>query len=128
MTGRARRTRGGTTPWGGTAFLIEACLLLAFLVASLAVLATTFAAASEQGRRADELTRAVVLARDAAERFCADPAGELDATSESGLTVTVDVEPTRENDLVRATVVVTNSDDTEVYRLETARHAGGDAR
>ena len=128
MTGRARRA--STAPWSGTAFLVEACALLAFLVVSLAVLAALFMTASERGREADQLARAVVAARDAAERVCADPEVVGDEWARAGgLTVHVEEAPHKDGDpegLLRATVVVTGADGNEVYRLETATFPGGD--
>ena len=60
----ARRPREAA-PWRGTAFLVEACLLLAVIVGCVAVFASLFARAGAEGARAEELTRAVVAARDA---------------------------------------------------------------
>lgn len=62
----------GATPWRGTAFLVEACILLAIVTGSVGVFASLFAAASRTGAEAEQLTRAVVAARDAAERFEAE--------------------------------------------------------
>lgn len=121
----ARRPREAA-PWRGTAFLVEACLLLAVIVGCVAVFASLFARAGGEGAQAEELTRAVVAARDAAEVFAAegtDAAGEREVGQ---LAVSVDVtEDDEVAGLLRATIVVRDAEGAEVYRLETAR-AGGE--
>ena len=59
--------------WHGMAFIVEALVLLAFLVASLAVLIQLMGAAQERGMIADELSNAIVLASNDAEAFAACP-------------------------------------------------------
>ena len=66
--------------WHGMAFIVEALVLLAFLVASLAVLIQLMGAAQERGMVADELSNAIVLASNDAEAFAARPTDD-DATS-----------------------------------------------
>lgn len=113
-------------PWRGTAFLVEACLLLAVVVGCVAVFAALFSRAGLEGARAEELTRAVVAARDAAEVFAAegeDAAGEREV---GALSVRVDVTDDDEvAGLLRAVITVSDAEGAEVYRLETAR-AGGE--
>ena len=112
-----RARAGGSAPWRGTAFLVEACVLLAFVVAAVAVFAALFLGAAREGERAERLTRAVVAARDAAERFVAN--GE-DGSWEAGeLRVRVDV--TEDDEMAG-----TDAEGELVYQLTTARAAGGD--
>lgn len=122
----SRSTRKGSS-WHGTAFVIEALILLAFFLASIAVFMQLFGAASAQGIESRELSRAVVLAANAAKRFSADPeqAGGTTET-EDGLSVSCTVEPERTDagTLYRATIVVF-SNGAELYRLETARYESG---
>lgn len=124
----AQRTREAA-PWRGTAFLVEACLLLAVIAGCVAVFAALFARSAAEGTRAEELTRAVVAARDAAEVFAAEgsgAAGEREVAD--GLHLSVDVAADEEvPGLLRAVIVVRDDEGTEVYRLETAR-AGGEAQ
>lgn len=117
----------GTTPWSGTAFLVEACILLAIVTGSVGVFASLFAAASRTGAEAEQLTRAVVAARDAAERFGAEAlVGEWEASG-SDLVVRVEAEPDDAvPGLLRALITVSDANGDVVYELETAR-AGGDA-
>ena len=123
----AREARSVAAPWRGTAFLVEACLLLAAITVCVAVFAALFARAGVEGARAEELTRAVVAARDAAEVFAAegeDAAGERQVGK---LAVSVDVTPDHEvPGLLRAVITVRDAEGAEVYRLETAR-VGGEA-
>ena len=120
----SRSTRKGSS-WHGTAFVIEALILLAFFLASIAVFMQLFGAASAQGIESRELSRAVVLAANAAERFSADPE-QAGGTTEDGLSVSCTVEPERTDagTLYRATIVVF-SNGAELYRLETARYESG---
>lgn len=60
--------------WSGAAMLVEAMLLLAFLIASLAVLTQVFATAVEKANQGTQLTAAVAAASETAERFAANPA------------------------------------------------------
>lgn len=57
--------------WHGTAFLIEALVLVAFLMAALAVVLSLFASARAEEARAARLSEAVTLAQNAAEAFAA---------------------------------------------------------
>ena len=121
-----RETMRPAAPWRGTAFLVEACLLLAVVAGCVAVFAALFSRAGLEGARAEELTRAVVVARDAAEVFAAegeDAAGEREVGT---LSVRVDVTGDDEvAGLLRAVITVRDAEGAEVYRLETAR-AGGE--
>lgn len=63
--------------WPGAAFIVEALLLLVFLVGSLAVLMSLNADADRTGRESADLMDALVLASNAAEEFAADPEGTL---------------------------------------------------
>lgn len=90
--------------WHGTAFLVEALVLLAFLTAALAVFAQLFASARTEAARGAELSEAVAIAQNAAERFAAaaDPAALDGATTATGpqtgnaYYLVIDVEPTEQ--------------------------------
>lgn len=69
-TAHAYRSR-----WSGAAFLVEAMLLLVFVMASLAVFTQLFAASAERSNQSKDLTEAVAIATATAERFAADPHG-----------------------------------------------------
>ena len=94
--------------WQGTAFIVEALLLLVFLIASSAVFVQMFALASQQGAESVQLARAVAAASDVAERFAADPASVKDVQVVDDLLVTcTDVETTHERGTLRtATIAV----------------------
>ncbi len=120
------KRRGAAAPWRGTAFLVEACLLLAVVVGAVVVFAALFARAGAEGARAEQMARAVVAARDAAELFAADGADASGERAVGDLLVSVETSDDEEvAGLQRAVIVVTDSGGAELYRLETAR-AGGD--
>lgn len=101
--GAAARTERAPL-WHGTAFLVEALVLLAFLTAALAVFAQLFASARTEAARGAELSEAVAIAQNAAERFAAaaDPAALDGATTATGpqtgnaYYLVIDIEPTEQ--------------------------------
>lgn len=111
----------------GAAFLVEALILLLFLVTSLCLFMQAFAHARAIGTQAAQLERAVALASNMAERFCSAPSAELAPAVEDGLTATCSIEgPSQDGtDLLRATITVTDSDGSVVFELATARSAEG---
>ena len=72
------------------ALLVEALVLMAVLSCCLALLVQAFAVSAGAAADARDLTRATIAAADAAERFCADPAGVPAASSADGLAVTLE--------------------------------------
>lgn len=118
--------------WHGTAFFVEALVLLAFLLAAGALFTQLFAAAQGAGAEGAALSEAVLMAQNAAEELAAadDPAslaGSRPLTgSQTGdaytLAVEVEGEPHRTGTLWHAHISVT--DDTEageeLYALDTA--------
>lgn len=152
----AGRRDGGRASWHGTALLVEALVLLAFLVASLALFMQVFAQARGMGADGSQLAQAVAMASNLAEEFAADPATEPDPLERDGLTASCAVATVAADDvdgadgqtgpdaddapsggsssdssgaagtLYRATILVTDGDGDEVYRLVTERYASGD--
>lgn len=156
----AGRRDGGRASWHGTALLVEALVLLAFLVASLALFMQVFAQARGMGAEGSRLAQAVAMASNLAEEFAADPATEPEPLEHNGLTASCAVATVAANDadgtggqtgsgaddalsgapagdsssdssgaagtLYRATILVTDGDGDEVYRLVTERYANGD--
>lgn len=120
------RSRGAAAPWRGTAFLVEACLLLAVVAGAVVVFAALFARAGTEGARAERVARAVVAARDAAELFAAEGSDAAGERRVGDLLVSVETSDDDEvAGLLRAVVVVQDAGGAELYRLETAR-AGGE--
>lgn len=79
---RIRRTGSeGRRSWHGAAFVVESLVLLAFLVASLAVVISLMGDAHARGQAADELSNAIIAASNSAEEFAADPAGAGDGNT-----------------------------------------------
>ena len=77
LAGRGVDARFKRASWSGTAFLVEALVLLAFLAASLGVLSAVFITSLEDSVEAERLEAAVTLASDAAEQFAAHPLADL---------------------------------------------------
>lgn len=152
MGAGAARRGGSRASWHGTALLVEALVLLAFLVASLALFMQAFAQARGMGAEGSELAQAVAMASNLAEEFAADPAAEPEPLERDGLTASCAVATVAADDaghadgqtgpdaddapsgissgaagtLYRATIHVTDGDGDEVYRLVTERYASGD--
>ena len=104
------RTSNVKSSWHGKAFLVEALVLLAFLVMSLAVLITLFVNAQLESAGGERLAQAVHLAQNAAEEFAANPTdAEALAIEQDGLAVTAQLsyEPHESGTLVRAVIAVT---------------------
>lgn len=81
--------------WAGAAFLVEAMLLLLFLVASMAIFTQLFAATAERANESRNLTDAVAIATSTAERFAANPADAACDEVKDGLRVICDVAPSK---------------------------------
>lgn len=77
--------------WSGAAFLVEAMLLLVFIMVSLAVFTQLFAASAERANASRSLTDAVSVATSVAERFCADPTSVEGEYAEDDLQVVCQV-------------------------------------
>lgn len=107
----------------GMAFLIEALVVLAFLMASLAVFVKLFTSAQLEGLGANNLSQAVILATNTAEVFSADPTGMQETVTEGDLIATCKVEEDKHNagTLYNATITVTDGTN-ELYTLRTARY------
>ncbi len=108
------------------ALLVEALVLMAVLSCCLALLVQAFAVSAATAAGARDLTRATLAAADAAERFCADPAGAPASSSADGLAVTLDRTQERRGTgtLWRAVVEVRPQGDPSgepLCTLETAR-------
>lgn len=125
-----RKAQGVQSRWSGAAFLIEAMLLLVFVMASLAVFVQMFAASTERANQSRDLTDAVAVVTTVAERFSADPANAQTDYWEGDLHVVCKVTPdTRAGGtLYSATISVYNvrSASTEpLYSVSTAKYESG---
>lgn len=128
-------------PWHGSAFIVEALLLLVFLVASLAVIMQVIGGAHERGSEADHLSNAVVLASNDAEKFAAGPAegdlsttfalvdgmlveaapGDAEGAERYSVARTVQAHAEQAGTLYEAHIEV-SSDGEVVYQVDTARY------
>ncbi len=112
-----------TLSWTGMALMVEAMVLLLFLVASLAIVTNVFAAATVRGKEGYELAEAVAAATNAAERFAADPRTAQGSTTQGSLSISCEVtsEPTATGTLYHATITVCPKDgEQSLYQLTTA--------
>lgn len=123
-----RSVRKGTHhTWSGTAFVVEALVLLAFMVASLAILLTLFSDAHLRAEDTLKLEAAVAVAGDEAEAFGANPfavPAEQDVTyQDQTCTVRLIPEATVYSGgvLFNATISVM-FDSEELYTVQTARY------
>lgn len=126
----------GKTSWTGTAFMVEALVLLFFLVASLAVFTQLFAYSANGAKEAQRITQATELVQNAAEEFSANPqavaAGQtvgLGAAQSEGadsFTVSCDVsdEAQGHGTYYTAHITVTDSEG-EAYALDASRYMEG---
>ena len=98
--------------WSGTAFLVEAMLLLVFVMASVAVFTQVFAVSAERANASRSLTDAVAVATSTAESFCADPSSADGEFFEDGLRIVCRVVPEQRNDgtMYHATIDVYDAD------------------
>ena len=129
-----QRSRAGRPLWSGTAFLVEALLLLVFLAASLAVFAQLFAMAADKTAESDRLSRAVAAADNVAEQFAANPHAVSAVKEVDDLVVVCDVvdEPHDGGTLHKATITVYERSSAEatgsvstgdsVFSVSTARY------
>ena len=113
----------------GFAFLIEALIVLAFLMGCLAVFVRLFSAAQLEGLASTRLSEAVVVATNRAEEFSANPTNTGSAKTENGLRVECEVkkEPGKAGTLFKATITVHDerNGDAELFSLETSRYMSG---
>ena len=119
-----------------TAFLVEALVLMAVLIASMAVFTLLFAHSAVAAHQAKDLTRATLLAQNAAEEFSSDPAavaagktvgqGVSAVDDSDGLTVSCNVDSDVQGRGTLYTAHITVSDDSgEVYALDVSRYESG---
>ena len=113
----------------GIAFLIEALVILAFLVACMAVFTKLFAAAQLEGLAATHTSQAVICATNRAEQFSANPTNTDEVVTETGLRTVCEVEEIQRGAgvLYNATIIVydESAQGAEIYRLETSRYVSG---
>lgn len=118
----------------GFAFYIEALLLVLFLLVSMVVLIQMFSSSRSMGQEAHQLTKAVIMAQNAAEEFASGEISQpetllyfgengqaAEAPQEGGYQVRVLVE---EKDSMKAATIQVERFGEEIYSLNTARFEG----
>lgn len=121
--GTQTTSRNSGSTHRGMAFLIEALVVLAFLMLSLAVFVKLFSSAQLEGFRANRQSQAIIMASNTAEVFSADPTKVESSMTTDGLTTTCDVEAVQHEagTLYNATITVCDGE-LELYVLRTARY------
>ena len=115
----------------GIAFLIEALVVLAFLMLSLAVFVKLFASAQLEARSSTRMSQAVQLATNQAEEFSADPVHASGEKEEDGLRLTCEVKPSKRaaGTLYEATITIHDEryGQRGIYTLTTSRYVSNSA-
>ncbi len=124
----------GKTSWTGTAFMIEALVLLFVLVASLAVFTSLFAYSANSAQQAQRITDATAVAQSAAEEFSANPVAveagnSVGASAYQGaegfdVSCQVTKNPQAGGALYSAHITVSDAQG-EAYALDVARYVEG---
>lgn len=125
MAARRLRSNGSDTRGKrGMAFIVEALVLLFFLVLAVTVFVQLLGGAVVRGQQATDLENAVQIAQDAAETFAADPQS-FQPEDHGAYAVDANVERTATpaGALYRATIKVSkNGEEGAIYELSTARY------
>ena len=117
------------------AFLVEALVLLVFLAAAAAVFVQLFSKAAVQATESVELSQAVAIASNTAERFAADPSSvaEFETVDDLIVKCTTRVEERPSGNLYHATISVFRNDDSiagdedlPIYSIGTAHYEPGE--
>ena len=130
MTDLARKRNDTRVSWTGIAFVVEAMLLLVFLIGSVAVFTQLFGASLQKSAESTALTEAVAVAESTAERFAVDPIGATGTRTVDNCTVVCERtdEVRAGGTLHHATIYVFSADGSSeepLYELETACYESG---
>ncbi|MEG0375946.1 MAG: hypothetical protein RR505_00220 [Raoultibacter sp.] len=134
----ARKRVTGRRSWHGAAFILEALILLVFLLVFAVILLGLFSDTHARSTEAEQLSGAIVLATNDAEAFAADPQsdtqtfyyvvsdGAISLSSESdpaalAVTRTVSNESRDGGTMYFADIAVTQQGEL-IYELSTARY------
>lgn len=133
-----RKRLTGRRSWHGAAFILEALILLVFLLAFSVILLGLFSGTHTRSAEAERLSGAIVLATNDAEAFAADPRtstqtfyysigdGTISLTDESdshalAVNRTVSKEARDGGTMYYADISVTQQDES-IYELSTSRY------
>lgn len=108
--------------WSGSAFILEALVLLLCIAASLAVLITLFSQAYLRNGESAQMTEAIALASNAAESFAASPQDSV-AVAPDGRYVafcTVEAQPVDAGVIYHGSIAVYSTEDEAVAPLISA--------
>lgn len=114
--------------WSSVAFIVEAMVLLVFLVASFAVLTQLFSASLNRSVQSRSLDAATIAATSIAEHFAADPTAVQDSVQLGDLNIVTDVvKESHDNGVVYTAhiKVYDTRENKQVYELTTSRYSRG---
>jgi hypothetical protein len=128
------RPQASSSGWVNAAFVVEALVLLAAIVACMAVFTSLFAKSAVAAKNSTVTTHAVQLAQCAAEEFSSDPeavangeevgegvaAGSAD--DELSVSCDVDEQTTGTGALYTAHITVSNESGETVYAVDATRY------
>lgn len=125
----------GKNSWTSTAFMVEAIVLLFFLIAAMAVFTQLFGLATTTSTEAARLANATTLAQNAAEEFSSNPASVAKgkqlglgaaAGSSDKFKLTCDVDKKKQGTgILYSAHIVVSDDGGEVYSLDASRFVEG---
>lgn len=122
-------------PWHGMAFIMEALVLLVFLVVSVAILMQLFGAVRTHNEKASVLSTSILLASNEAERFTIDPVSdttqyytladgfftEAEEETEGTLKVNRTVRPARTDaGIIYYATITVEQHDLIIYEIDSA--------
>lgn len=135
-----RRNTTDRRSWHGMAFIMEALVLLVFLIISITILMQLFSASRVHNEEAYALSYSIILASNEAERFTADPSKETteyyavdgdaivgsdESNSEAFKVIrSVDPQKTASGTLYQAVITVEQGG-VVVYEIDSARYVSG---
>lgn len=132
-----KKNSANLSTWHGKAFIMEALVLLLFLVISMTVLIQLFGSSQSHDKDAVALTHAVILASNEAERFNVEPSSDVvehyavtdgvlklsEKANENAFTVTRAVSPLpQENGTLYQATITIEQHGQVVYELESATY------
>ena len=120
----ARNSSQTRQPWHGVAFLVEAIILMMFLVATMAVFTNLLMGSQALSSNTHELTAAIVATANEAESFATHPSEGGTTATRDGFTITCTTEaiPQAGGMLYVAHLVTENAAGQEVYQLTTSKY------
>lgn len=114
-----KKSQSNRHSWHGMAFIVEALVLMVFIVLSISVLIHLFGLSQNHSESADSLSSAVILASNEAERFSVDPSINTSKCYRLEGAKLVEIpDPTRNDYIVTRNVVAEQQSAGTLYRAD----------